>query len=713
MALGSQLTFLSALSERELRLVMRAFSARVRKILVRPKSFSSGLSHFARKSIHANVALSRLALNSGAPRTFRGMEAYTYEEAIGSEHFRILVLYNARQHEPLRCSLETLAINTEASNENAYEALSYVWGSTEGMQHIICDGRRLPITQDLETALRHFRDESVSRRLWIDQICINQGDLDERSAQIRNMGNIYRSAKRVVVWLGEESESSDRAIKFTQELTEAITAFERSYPGALILRSDFGKPLKPTNYSLPPVDGDEWVELTDFASRKWFTRLWIVQEAALNENVTLQCGGSFLSWMLFEQLSGQIGRHPSLALQVFEERRPGIALASLISFLKDAPDGTWQLEDVVDVLASQQASDPRDYIYAALSHASESDAQLVIPDYKRSTASVYTDFTRLMLELGRKHILKGVEFNVINSAIAVPSWVLDWTTTYSLAVIEGRERMNDQVFTASGSCPESWTFTNNGTILRVKGRQVDRLLTFGDPWPTFAYNGESKDYDVETQRQCAMLQCLRTAWELASSCKSDSDAEPSVASLCLTCCRENCHQEGSDTLEDIFEVFFKFYEGLRMDLDLDAALAVPGTIPGIYSRWLEMRRSVQLWIWAWSSRLSKPQAGIGSLVRRNRTGQLREKIDRLFHKYYIPQLLGNKISKTQNGYLANVPKVCEEGDIVAILYGWNVPFILRPVATGYLLVGDCYVHSIMHGEVIKEDIGVEQDFDIV
>ncbi|KAL8702186.1 MAG: hypothetical protein Q9201_004541 [Fulgogasparrea decipioides] len=643
------------------------------------------------------------------------MEAYAYEEAIDSEHFRVLVLHNAREHEPLRCSLETLAINTEASNENVYEALSYVWGSTEGMQHIICDGRRLPITQDLETTLRHLRDESVPRRLWIDQICINQEDLDERSTQIRNMGNIYRSAERVVAWLGEGSQSSDRAIQFAQELFEAIAAFERSYPGELLPRSDFGKPLKPTNYSLPPADGDEWLQFSDFASRKWFSRLWIVQEAALNENVTLQCGGSYLSWVLFEQLSAQIKRHPSLTFQVYQEWNPGAVLVGLMSLLKDAR-GETQLEDVVNMLAHQQASDPRDYIYAALSLARKSDAQHVIPDYKRSTASVYTDFTRLMVEkFGRKYILNCVDLNV-KSAIAAPSWVTDWTTTHSMTGIDQRQRMTHRVFSASRSCPEAWKFTNNGNILRVKGRQLDRLLTLGELWPPSPFKGESKSFDEVYQRSGAMLQCLKTAKELAASCKSSSYAESSHASLCLTCCREDCCHEGAITLEEMLEVFSKSYTGLQTAVDWHAAVTAPGKILGIRSQWLILRQNALWWIWAWSSRLLNSQGASGklrSMFTLNRAAQLQEIVTLSFNQYYHPHLGGNRICKTQNGYLANVPKECEEGDIVAILYGWDTPFILRPVPTGYLLVGECYVHGIMHGEAIEEDIGVEQDFNIV
>ena len=50
---------------------------------------------------------------------------------------------------------------------------------------------------------------------------------------------------------------------------------------------------------------------------------------------------------------------------------------------------------------------------------------------------------------------------------------------------------------------------------------------------------------------------------------------------------------------------------------------------------------------------------------------------------------------------------------MVILYGWKTPFVLRPVSEGYLLIGECYVHGLMHGEAIENDLGVEMNFPII
>jgi len=68
------------------------------------------------------------------------------------------------------------------------------------------------VTVNLEAALRQLKDKHITR-IWVDAVCINQDDRQERSIQVRNMKQIYSKAERVIAWLGEESENSSRVIK--------------------------------------------------------------------------------------------------------------------------------------------------------------------------------------------------------------------------------------------------------------------------------------------------------------------------------------------------------------------------------------------------------------------------------------------------------------------------------------------------------------------
>jgi hypothetical protein len=84
----------------------------------------------------------------------------------------------------------------------SYEALSYIWGGPTNTVEIICGQGRLSITVNLRDAIRRFRYKNKCRVLWVDAICIDQRNIEERGKQVQLMGMIYWKADRVLVWLG-------------------------------------------------------------------------------------------------------------------------------------------------------------------------------------------------------------------------------------------------------------------------------------------------------------------------------------------------------------------------------------------------------------------------------------------------------------------------------------------------------------------------------
>lgn len=93
-------------------------------------------------------------------------------------------------------------VNTERPE---YEALSYVWGldADQLLASVGDHGHVVPMTKNLYAALQRLRNGSLARYLWVDSVCINQDDDEERSRQVANMAKIYHYAKCVVVWLEE------------------------------------------------------------------------------------------------------------------------------------------------------------------------------------------------------------------------------------------------------------------------------------------------------------------------------------------------------------------------------------------------------------------------------------------------------------------------------------------------------------------------------
>src|SRR3569833_2294898 len=89
------------------------------------------------------------------------------------------------------------------SCENTYSALSYAWGSPDqSVRRIKVNGIDFPVRENLGHALAALRTAG-ERVFWIDAICIDQDNKQERNHQVKQMGDIYRRAAQVFVWLGQ------------------------------------------------------------------------------------------------------------------------------------------------------------------------------------------------------------------------------------------------------------------------------------------------------------------------------------------------------------------------------------------------------------------------------------------------------------------------------------------------------------------------------
>lgn len=99
-----------------------------------------------------------------------------------------------------------------------FTALSYTWGPPVFEAAFTCNGHPKPITRSLEAALRRFRDTKKSIVLWVDQICINQDDNDEKVGQIKLMAHIYTRALNTVIWVGESSDTTPKGMSLITEI---------------------------------------------------------------------------------------------------------------------------------------------------------------------------------------------------------------------------------------------------------------------------------------------------------------------------------------------------------------------------------------------------------------------------------------------------------------------------------------------------------------
>lgn len=203
---------------------------------------------------------------------------YIYKPLSTKDAIRLVVLDpTTDKTAPPTCRI--IEQRTSATDPD-YAAVSYVWGNYELSQtlEIRCDGdvAYLRITPNVDILLRGLRWPDKPRRLWIDVICLNQNDEMEKAQQIPSMGNIYRKAVVVEIWLGPENPMTATLLAFFQELSRLpdVTKWKTQWEMAgrivsLMIKFFYGSTFEALN------------AIYHFFQQPWFSHRWIIQEACL------------------------------------------------------------------------------------------------------------------------------------------------------------------------------------------------------------------------------------------------------------------------------------------------------------------------------------------------------------------------------------------------------------------------------------------------
>ena len=217
---------------------------------------------------------------------------YKYSSLLAHPNsIRLLRLLPAdRPDDPIKCQIFDYSLTTPSRTSHLYECLSYVWGDVKSRSMIGIDGAELAVTKNLYVALQRLRDPSLDRILWVDAVCINQEDLDERTQQVQIMAMIYANASRVIVWLGEEKEGSDEAMKLIREEASRMYRREKNFEMDEYVLDEKDDDVDPGDEALPKEaadksDSEEATgsetrnQIMSFLRRPWFRRVWVTRPA--------------------------------------------------------------------------------------------------------------------------------------------------------------------------------------------------------------------------------------------------------------------------------------------------------------------------------------------------------------------------------------------------------------------------------------------------
>ncbi|KAF1978206.1 hypothetical protein BU23DRAFT_525941, partial [Bimuria novae-zelandiae CBS 107.79] len=209
---------------------------------------------------------------------------YTYEALKKPDHIRILLLHPTFGFRPISCNL----VQGPHMRRLNYEAISYTWGGMEATRQIMVDGCTMKVTESVYEILTTYCSLLVPKLLWIDAVCIDQQNVEEKSLQVPLMQKIYREALFTTVFLG-------RAPTTACAVFDLFNEFEILKSGALRHSVqtiyELYETLQPTK-SKPK----QWDALLRLLQHPWFGRVWVVQEVALSQRVFVKYGDETIDW---------------------------------------------------------------------------------------------------------------------------------------------------------------------------------------------------------------------------------------------------------------------------------------------------------------------------------------------------------------------------------------------------------------------------------
>ncbi|KAF2437955.1 hypothetical protein P171DRAFT_424929 [Karstenula rhodostoma CBS 690.94] len=380
------------------------------------------------------------------------MDLYTKLSPLEDGQIRLLQVSQCSNTSEISCALTVVSLRSQPS----YFALSYTWGSpfpnyserqdTSADLAITCNGVKIPVKPNLyDFLLRCARhpDSSYRERLWVDAVCINQKNHLERSKQVQLIGDIYKLAARVVVWLGVEDDTTAEAVELMRE-------FAATEP-AVLLRLQF-----PAASQDPLSDSRHW-----HAVARFFERNWCASDA----------DAEFAN-----------------SVRTRRVHFPAKLAATKASKLSSSGDGL--LYALIRSRVSK-CEDTRDKLYSQLKLGNAD----IFPTYDDDEAQVYiTAATYILQHSDNLLLLTCVEGSDFQNISNLPSWVPDWSVTKDLGLrITGYRH-----FTAAGSLPRTVTVLNGGRVLQIQAARIDSITSSAET------KGEILDFSRPT-RLWAML----------------------------------------------------------------------------------------------------------------------------------------------------------------------------------------------------------------
>ncbi|KAL1614991.1 hypothetical protein SLS54_009332 [Diplodia seriata] len=576
---------------------------------------------------------------------------YEYQPLESDRHIRLLKIHHgAGPHWKGwkgRGPLFSL-IHVSLDNAPKFEAVSYAWGSGQLVEKLpMAEGGAKHITKSVFEALPFLVNESETGLLWIDQLCINQDDSNEKGHQVKLMSQVYRSATLTLIWLGTE----DRETRAPIELMEYIEEWRSWQTESIVGRIDDALD-HPQGRAIIAKLGIRNLAaaismIETLLSRRWFARGWVVQEFALSSHPVFVIGPYKLRWSSIFATIGTVPSDRSGGITTLMRPFHILIAQQFLAHASEKPkDYITQAFEFCRLLLTNaklySTKDLKDRIFAYMGIWLPPGFNI---NYDQNTVEAYIGFTSYLIEdtgfvdiIGAGH---GLQRPVSEDLEMLPSWVPDFT---------GSTRLSTQLWRKHFHSPVGWNASATRSHQKSEKRAVSEVHAFGKLVDTIETASPMLDTNSDS-----LLDLYGTLQNVDNDCLSKSDFLELVTNAW------NCgHWDREFSFEDLrayFEACGSHDKLTNGDISVTSAEVWP------HQKERDMRQY------------------LGMVA-----------------KTYFNWCL----EKTAGGKFCLSPPFAEPGDIIVILHGCRVPHILRKTEdpARFQMVGECYLQGAMRGEAV-------------
>lgn len=649
---------------------------------------------------------------------------------------RVLILEPGRWEDEITCTLKV--VNMTGSSDLGFEAISYVWGDrTKSTGHIRVDNNTFDIGVNLEAALRSFRNQTAPKALWVDAVCINQTDIQERNQQVASMRDIYHRCEKVLIWLGPDAapayqapcrwktdfsqaphnvllhpEDEDRINRFVArykryyELPFALRYHLRidsimgAYSLLTLLAQNKCINLKNFPFLAEEASHNIFQVLSDITSSSWWSRIWVVQELVLATRADVYYHNFISSWDLYVHAARNYNAHRGTCCKDHYKWLQPYNIRLLEAFMRAVLEietlrHQWQLSVRKSDTGGQDAqiclrqllwrfrnrvsSEPRDQIYALLSLVTSwGDQRDMYVDYRVDLPTLYQVTAQRTMNADKSLLILAGVTSKQEGRHFLPSWVPDWTTRPSSRHESERLQRIGLFDACNGEKMEVPVRVVDQSFLGLLGRNVDKI---SDVSEVMIYDEKNFDRSLATfdswYRFVVRDQAMTAKYRAAKM-------EAYWRTLCMDTVRKN-----SDVGNDLAQGYH--YERCSSDY---------------------IKHSRDMWMDAEMMPKAAPESS-QHLENRSNDNPHRQAPDYIEVDFSIcSATMNRKLFITQQGFLGLGPSETRCGDSVFIFAGGHTPFLLREAqdrviveekpSKTFELVGDCYVHGAMDGKYVPK-----------